>query len=347
MDTLDPELIAQQACHNLLNLSSLSSFFGKILKSHCAPMRDEVIESMMASISKGGESKDMPAVSNGLKMCFEILELMKLDITNHQLRILRPVLVEGAAEFEYKSFMEQYTPQERLGVKLDLTKKWYVEARLRLSTEAGSPARMMDILSDGILELLFKPENLASSPVPAMIPPHRSAATTTTKGAASKRSRYTVLPTSSSVPETLQLDLFRLQLFHGDVTDLCVVYLVLLLFRQLCSTLHKRVPSSVEIESVRKEIWTIMSEAIAGRNIPSSSGSGKNRNPIPTGIKKLDSVRWKDAIKDVILQVARRAAPSSSSASDCAPSQSTLDMLNAWSENNLKADGKLVSCTFL
>ena len=37
-------------------------------------------------------------------MIFQILEAMKLDVANHQIRILRPVLIETAVDFERDYF---------------------------------------------------------------------------------------------------------------------------------------------------------------------------------------------------------------------------------------------------
>lgn len=40
----------------------------------------------------------------GLRLVFQILETMKLDIANHQIRILRPALLSNAVEFEKQYF---------------------------------------------------------------------------------------------------------------------------------------------------------------------------------------------------------------------------------------------------
>ncbi|EGF34619.1 hypothetical protein AAULH_14121, partial [Lactobacillus helveticus MTCC 5463] len=40
----------------------------------------------------------------GLRMSFAILEAMKLDVANHQIRTLRPMLVDSAIEFEQEYY---------------------------------------------------------------------------------------------------------------------------------------------------------------------------------------------------------------------------------------------------
>lgn len=56
-----------------MDVSGLSRFLAGTLKVHCAPMRDEMVDEMVRACEEGGEG-----VTRGLRMCFEILELMKL-----------------------------------------------------------------------------------------------------------------------------------------------------------------------------------------------------------------------------------------------------------------------------
>jgi hypothetical protein len=52
-DNIDPELIAQEVAHGILDLASLARFLVPILKAHCAPMRDELVDQMVYAIQKG------------------------------------------------------------------------------------------------------------------------------------------------------------------------------------------------------------------------------------------------------------------------------------------------------
>lgn len=71
-ETLDADLIAQEVAHGVLDIASLARFMGSTLKMHCAPMRDEAVDRMVDSVVQGGD------ITRGLRMCFELLELMKL-----------------------------------------------------------------------------------------------------------------------------------------------------------------------------------------------------------------------------------------------------------------------------
>lgn len=70
--TLDPELLLQELDHGVLDVHGLFRYLGDSLKGHCAPMRDAFVESMVAAVVQSGD------VVRGIRMCFEILELMKL-----------------------------------------------------------------------------------------------------------------------------------------------------------------------------------------------------------------------------------------------------------------------------
>lgn len=93
---LDPALLTTDLHSGTLDLPALAEFLGFILKSHCAPMRDWLVERMSALVSmrerecivqsEPGQAVNLEAVNGrryvglagGLRLCFEVLELMKL-----------------------------------------------------------------------------------------------------------------------------------------------------------------------------------------------------------------------------------------------------------------------------
>lgn len=79
MSTLDPDLLLQELDHGVLDVYALFRFLGDSLKGHCAPMRDALVESMVSIVV------DSEEIVRGIRMCFEILEWMKLvghDLTS-------------------------------------------------------------------------------------------------------------------------------------------------------------------------------------------------------------------------------------------------------------------------
>ncbi|KAI0372152.1 hypothetical protein BV20DRAFT_964245 [Pilatotrama ljubarskyi] len=77
---LDPDLIQQEISHGLFDPSGLFQVIGDIIRCHCAPMRDAAVDQMVAlarACAPGGNGTKLDAV-RAIRMCFEIMELMKL-----------------------------------------------------------------------------------------------------------------------------------------------------------------------------------------------------------------------------------------------------------------------------
>ncbi|KAJ6257144.1 hypothetical protein Dda_8030 [Drechslerella dactyloides] len=88
----DQQLMIQQLEYGLLNFEGLATWLAGLLKAHCAPMRDTWVDDMVGKI-KDGVARDSPRLLvEGLRSVFGILEAMKLDVANHQIRTLRPYL---------------------------------------------------------------------------------------------------------------------------------------------------------------------------------------------------------------------------------------------------------------
>ena|SRR3984957_12571652 len=86
----DPELIEQELKHHVFDPSGMFRLIGDTLKSHCAPMRDRAVDSMVelaqscAPHGGGGTAK----VVKVIRMCLDILELMKLVSTKCDIGLL-------------------------------------------------------------------------------------------------------------------------------------------------------------------------------------------------------------------------------------------------------------------
>ncbi|GAW05743.1 Tcp11-domain-containing protein [Lentinula edodes] len=111
---IDPALIEQELRHNLFDLSSLLRAIGVLLKGHCAPMRDSAVEDMVraADTCKPGGPGTKAEGVNALRTCLEILELMKLDIANHQLQSLRLSISRTSAVYELQNFQAKFADAE-------------------------------------------------------------------------------------------------------------------------------------------------------------------------------------------------------------------------------------------
>ncbi|GAA5934306.1 Sok1p [Sporobolomyces koalae] len=293
LDALDPVVVCQQLVQGTLDVAGLARFLGDTLKTHCAPMRDDLVDEMVTACEGHG-------VVIGLRLCFEVLELMKLDIANHQLRSLRPYLLQSSVEFE-RRFLEGATGIDNAltGPNIPRTESWICQAADSFTRAGGvvtqDPASLVDrIVTQGVLDLVFSPQQ------------------TTTKSPSSLRAEFG--ETLSAIPEALQLDAFRMAHFHCDATDLTIVYMLLLLYQQLSSPAR---PSAEELDLVRHELWCIISP-ITGF-APSLVGPAASSIGIPqglpgVGVHKLENVEWRRAMKDALLQVAARVQETKSRA---------------------------------
>ncbi|GAA5886847.1 hypothetical protein JCM6882_005910 [Rhodosporidiobolus microsporus] len=320
LDALDPVFLSQQLGRGMLDVAGLAAFLGKTLKMHCAPMRDPLVDAMIKACEAD--------VTQGLRACFEILELMKLDIANHQLRSLRAYLVQTSVDFE-RRFLQDVARRGGQS-SVNRLREWLVSAGGSTSDEQ-KPRTGEDVDSrvvEGLLNLVFT--------VPA-------AATSTTP-----------LPSVAALPSTLQLDSYRLQAFHADATDLSVLYLLIQLFQQLA---YPARPSPADVDSLRKELWCIMTSTTGSVSTlfgPAASASGIPQGSPGQGAGKLLSEPWRAAMQDVLLQIAARAkelqlraaspadaAAALSSAVPPMPDANTLALVTSYFDNNVRPESNL------
>jgi len=77
-EVVDPEFLCQQLFRGVLNVENLARFLGRIMKEHCAPMRDSMVEKMMTQFECAQQTESTQTFVLGLRMVFELLEGMKL-----------------------------------------------------------------------------------------------------------------------------------------------------------------------------------------------------------------------------------------------------------------------------
>lgn len=78
MQNLEVPLLMQQVRKGVLDMVALATWMAALLKTHCAPMRDEWADKMAEQITEGSQSQDPKQIVNGLQTLFAILEAMKL-----------------------------------------------------------------------------------------------------------------------------------------------------------------------------------------------------------------------------------------------------------------------------
>ncbi|KAK3304054.1 T-complex protein 11-domain-containing protein [Chaetomium strumarium] len=134
---LNVELLMQQFNRGVADLEKLASWLSSVLKLHCAPMRDEWVDEMYQELSNGNRNNDMAELVKGMRSLLSVLEAMKLDVANHQIRCLRPVLIEDTVSFEQRFFIKK---MESRKLSISQSRMWYQTARAEMERlYAGSP----------------------------------------------------------------------------------------------------------------------------------------------------------------------------------------------------------------
>ncbi|KAI1766852.1 T-complex 11 [Hypoxylon sp. FL1150] len=160
---LNVELIMQQFGKGIADLEKLASWLSGVLKSHCAPMRDEWVDEMYNQLTNGNKTNDMEELVQGMRSLLSVLEAMKLDVANHQIRCLRPILIEDTVHFEQRFFLKKI----RDG-KMDSApaRRWYLAVRQYYSRNPASIQAFgeMGPFFEGVCRMMLPSTNIYSHP---------------------------------------------------------------------------------------------------------------------------------------------------------------------------------------
>lgn len=141
-EIMDVDLLVQPLSHGLFDYVAMAVWLGDVFKLHCAPMRDQWVLDMISKFRQAYEENLVAKLVSGLRMVFSILEAMKLDVANHQIRMLRPVLIDTAVDFE-KDYFDSLISHGKIDISDSL--RWFAKYK------TGSP--QMD-MATAIVQLL-------------------------------------------------------------------------------------------------------------------------------------------------------------------------------------------------
>jgi hypothetical protein len=71
-------MLMQQFTMGVADLGKLAAWLSQLLKSHCAPMRDEWVDEMVGQLSSGDRDRSIPQLVGGMRTLLGVLEAMKL-----------------------------------------------------------------------------------------------------------------------------------------------------------------------------------------------------------------------------------------------------------------------------
>ncbi|KAL6454670.1 SOK1 Protein SOK1 [Candida maltosa Xu316] len=226
-EIMDIELLVQQLKHGSFDFVEMSNWLGDVFKSHCAPMRDQWVVEMMEKFVDAYNLNNVNYLVSGLRMIFQILEAMKLDVANHQIRILRPVLIETAVDFE-KDYFQTLINHNKININDSLN--WFYKNLVKNFTANGeiNDLNLKPIIISSIIDLL------------------------------------SCRQMATEFPSTLAFDHTRLVLLRADVRQLVCVQLCVVLYKQLVINSHrpnaKKLLSPANILKVQQEILAIVTD---------------------------------------------------------------------------------------
>ncbi|EFW20023.1 conserved hypothetical protein [Coccidioides posadasii str. Silveira] len=121
-ESLDVPFILQQIEKGVLDLVGLMQWLSKLVKAHCAPMRDELANKMVNQVQEGLELQDVCKTVQGLTLMFSVFECMKLDVANHQIRTFRLFLINDTVRFLQTYFQRRISENT---IHTEGAKKWF------------------------------------------------------------------------------------------------------------------------------------------------------------------------------------------------------------------------------
>jgi hypothetical protein len=152
---LNIDLLMQQFSHGTIDLEKLAFWLARVLKQHCAPMRDEWVDNMYSDLSEGNRNGSLDKIVDGMQSLLLVLEAMKLDVANHQIRCLRPVLIEDTVHFEQR-FFHKKIQNGKLDIKQ--ARDWFRAQKIGYDKMSD-----MDVFFRGLAQLI-RPSNNISFP---------------------------------------------------------------------------------------------------------------------------------------------------------------------------------------
>ncbi|KAI4266560.1 MAG: hypothetical protein L6R38_008667 [Xanthoria sp. 2 TBL-2021] len=106
-DHFDPDLRMQELEHGICNIAGLFDWTGQLLLCSCSPMRDDMVTAMVAKSQQAVASQNAHQLVDSIRDLFGVLETMKLDVANHQIRYLRLYLLEESVQFEQNQILDR------------------------------------------------------------------------------------------------------------------------------------------------------------------------------------------------------------------------------------------------
>ncbi|KAH8730208.1 T-complex protein 11-domain-containing protein [Phaeosphaeriaceae sp. PMI808] len=157
---LDVSMLMQEIERGVCDLVRLAEWMAQLLKEHCAPMRDAMVDSMVNSIREGVANQSSTQIVRGLRELLGILEAMKLDVANHQIKNLKTLLIEDTIKFEKRHHLDVLL-SPRPHISIENAQTWYVcaardFAELYPTQPRDIPHAQFEVFARAVVAQFFK-----------------------------------------------------------------------------------------------------------------------------------------------------------------------------------------------
>ncbi|KAJ5747766.1 uncharacterized protein N7511_009462 [Penicillium nucicola] len=279
MQNLEVPLLMQQIRKGVLDMLTLATWLAALLKTHCAPMRDEWADRMVDQIQEGSQSQDPREIVNGLQTLFSILEAMKLDVANHQIRAFRVLLIEDTVPFLQEYFQGKLN---RGSFHVEPARHWYLAMRDRTRQEDAQ-------------KMGTQPENTTTPETEDSLKPIE----VLFRGITDQLLQFNP---PEEFPDTFLFDSERLWQLRSTVQNLINLDISWYIFESYVNK-HKRYLSAPEetYSTFRTRVWSLMED---GMDMESriASNSDNDDDPDHRGGK-----RWTQNMRCIALEIGRFA----------------------------------------
>ncbi|PPJ59180.1 hypothetical protein CBER1_03054 [Cercospora berteroae] len=299
-EALDLENIQRQCQQGVFSYPGFFGFMANVLPKLCAPFRDQQVKTLAEELRT--ENDELDGMIEKLFKLLKMVDCLSLDYTNFMIMQSAPTLTKEAAGYEARMFRRDLEAHQ---ITLTNTKRWWHQSRRAL--EAESDRR--------------DPENIrnpADRPSPQKIYTHALVELALNSNELD----------DTACPETLHLDLERLQKLRTKAIRIAVIGAILLTTKNL---LRRDVRSQWKNEANR--LWTLLSaEPYESTNTDEPSTAqkafsvletahnmpeGTKRSvqstinkffaqaaqvSIPSGAQQVNSVRFSDPVLKVLFQ---------------------------------------------
>ncbi|KAJ4365088.1 Protein SOSEKI 1 [Neocucurbitaria cava] len=227
---LDVSMLMQEIERGVCDMVRLAEWIAHLLKEHCAPMRDDLVDNMVTSTKAGVSQNDVTLIVRGLSELLGILEAMKLDVANHQIRNLKTILIEDTLNFEKHYHLDRLV-HGRSRVNVNTTQSWYADANDEFGSQCTPRSRdvsgfQLEVFTRAVVAILFGRDG------------------------------------RSNFPDTFYLDHDRLRLLQAEIDDLVFVEICMEMFAVLAKELGSSGTITLAIgQELRTSISAIMGEA--------------------------------------------------------------------------------------